>query len=157
MIVLESNAVAPTPLKDGLKGSSAAASKKTTATLILEGGSWMSHKHTHSCFTSKSRNHIRKIVQTFSLTSPLFLYCYAKCKSFWLFEGKKCRTSQMTIKKKWPWVTRFKMIQNGSKVIQMLKRNSKRFKSDSKIFQKRFKKNQNVSKVIQKDSNMIQM
>ena len=49
------------------------------------------------------------------------------------------------------------MIQNGSKVIQMLKRNSKRFKSDSKIFQKRFKKNQNVSKVIQKDSNMIQM
>ena len=39
MIVLESNAVAPTPLKDGLKGSSAAASKKTTATLILEGGS----------------------------------------------------------------------------------------------------------------------
>ena len=31
MIVVESNAVAPTPLKDGLKGSAA----KKTATLIL--------------------------------------------------------------------------------------------------------------------------
>ena len=33
MIVVESNAVAPTPLKDGLKGSAAAAKK--TATPIL--------------------------------------------------------------------------------------------------------------------------
>ena len=118
MIVLESNAVAPTPLKDGLKGSSAAASKKTTATLILEGGSWMSHKHTHSCFTSKSRNHIRNILQTFSLTSPLFLYCYAKCKSFWLFEGKKCRTSLMTIKKNDLELRDSKVIQNDSKRIK---------------------------------------
>ena len=123
MIVLESNAVAPTPLKDGLKGSSAAASKKTTATLILEGGSWMSHKHTQLLYVKITKSHKKNCANFFIDFPSVFLLSnvYAKCKCFFFgcLKGKKCQTSQMALQKNIDREMQdSKMIQNDSKGIQ---------------------------------------